>query len=85
MEENLLMGYAARKKPKGISTDVFEIFPVLKEMLARRAGDLSGGQQQLAIAQALANHFVVRARGEVAKRSAGREMERQNVRACLAV
>ncbi|MGA8007334.1 MAG: urea ABC transporter ATP-binding subunit UrtE [Burkholderiales bacterium] len=49
VEENLLMG--ARKVPERI----FEMFPVLKSMLGRRGGDLSGGQQQqLAIGRALA-------------------------------
>jgi len=49
VEENLLMG--ARRVPERI----FEMFPVLKTMLGRRGGDLSGGQQQqLAIGRALA-------------------------------
>jgi len=49
VEENLLMG--APKVPQRI----FEMFPVLKSMLGRRGGDLSGGQQQqLAIGRALA-------------------------------
>ncbi|MCH8618674.1 urea ABC transporter ATP-binding subunit UrtE [Undibacterium sp. TS12] len=56
VEENLLMGMAnlpARKAGK-IKPEVYELFPVLKEMLHRRGGDLSGGQQQqLAIARAL--------------------------------
>jgi urea transport system ATP-binding protein len=55
VEENLRTGLAAR--PKGdrrLPDMVFELFPVLKEMLRRRGGDLSGGQQQqLAIARAL--------------------------------
>jgi urea transport system ATP-binding protein len=56
VEENLLMGLASRRggKPSDIPGDVFEMFPVLKTMLRRRGGDLSGGQQQqLAIARAL--------------------------------
>jgi urea transport system ATP-binding protein len=56
VEENLLMGLATKKGGKGktIKTEVYEMFPVLKEMLHRRGGDLSGGQQQqLAIARAL--------------------------------
>jgi urea transport system ATP-binding protein len=56
VEENLLMGMATKsgKKAATIKAEVFELFPVLKEMLARRGGDLSGGQQQqLAIARAL--------------------------------
>jgi urea transport system ATP-binding protein len=56
VEENLLMGMATlpRREAAGISAEVYELFPVLKEMLKRRGGDLSGGQQQqLAIARAL--------------------------------
>jgi len=56
VEENLLMGMATKpaKAASRIRDDVFELFPVLKEMLGRRGGDLSGGQQQqLAIARAL--------------------------------
>jgi urea transport system ATP-binding protein len=56
VEENLLMGMAAKsgKKASIINGEVYELFPVLKEMLQRRGGDLSGGQQQqLAIARAL--------------------------------
>ena len=56
VEENLLMGLASKRSggPGAIPGQVFEMFPVLKQMLGRRGGDLSGGQQQqLAIARAL--------------------------------
>lgn len=55
VEENILTGFAARKGARNqIPASIFEMFPVLKQMLARRGGDLSGGQQQqLAIARAL--------------------------------
>ena len=55
VEENLRIGLPARSdKRAAIPEEVFALFPVLKEMLARRGGDLSGGQQQqLAIARAL--------------------------------
>ncbi len=55
VRENLETGFAVR--PHGrrhVPDEVFELFPVLKTMLRRRGGDLSGGQQQqLAIARAL--------------------------------
>ncbi len=56
VEENILMGMATQPAScaRRIREDVFELFPVLKSMLSRRGGDLSGGQQQqLAIARAL--------------------------------
>lgn len=56
VEENLLMGMAVKpgRQASTIRGEVFELFPVLREMLHRRGGDLSGGQQQqLAIARAL--------------------------------
>ena len=55
VEENLLIGLPARRdKVRTIPPFIFELFPVLKQMLGRRGGDLSGGQQQqLAIGRAL--------------------------------
>jgi len=55
VEENLRIGLGVRKGgPKTIPPRIFELFPVLKQMLRRRGGDLSGGQQQqLAIGRAL--------------------------------
>ena len=56
VEENLMMGMAVKpgRQASKIRGEVFELFPVLKDMLHRRGGDLSGGQQQqLAIARAL--------------------------------
>jgi urea transport system ATP-binding protein len=56
VEENLLMGMAIKpgRQASKVKNEVYELFPVLKEMLHRRGGDLSGGQQQqLAIARAL--------------------------------
>jgi len=55
VRENLQIGLAARTdKARQVPEFIFELFPVLKDMLNRRGGDLSGGQQQqLAIARAL--------------------------------
>lgn len=55
VEENLLIGLPARRDGlRRIPAFIFEMFPVLSEMLGRRGGDLSGGQQQqLAIGRAL--------------------------------
>jgi urea transport system ATP-binding protein len=55
VEENLRMGLAYKSAGTPIPAELFDLFPVLKQMLSRRGGDLSGGQQQqLAIARALA-------------------------------
>jgi urea transport system ATP-binding protein len=55
VKENLETGYAPiPRSERNIPSDVFDLFPVLHDMLRRRGGDLSGGQQQqLAIARAL--------------------------------
>jgi urea transport system ATP-binding protein len=55
VEENLQTGFAAvPPSERNIPAEVYDLFPVLKDMLRRRGGDLSGGQQQqLAIARAL--------------------------------
>ena len=55
VQENLAMGLAYKRGGTALPKELFELFPVLKQMLNRRGGDLSGGQQQqLAIARALA-------------------------------
>jgi urea transport system ATP-binding protein len=55
VEENLETGFAPlRRDQRKVPADVFTLFPVLRTMLGRRGGDLSGGQQQqLAIGRAL--------------------------------
>ena len=55
VEENLRIGLAARKDGvRVVPESIYDMFPVLKKMLGRRGGDLSGGQQQqLAIGRAL--------------------------------
>ena len=136
--ENLEMGLATRARGEAVPARVFEMFPVLRQMMRRRGGDLSGGQQQqLAIgralameprllildeptegiqpsiikdierairtlaasgemaillveqyydfARSLADQYLVMERGEIVLRGAGADMERDGVRARLAV
>ncbi len=138
VEENLQMGLATQPGSARIPGRIYEMFPVLKDMLKRRGGDLSGGQQQqLAIgralamnpkllildeptegiqpsiikdierairslaqsgemaillveqyydfAESLADHYIVMSRGEVIKSGRGADMQRDNVKALLAV
>jgi urea transport system ATP-binding protein len=138
VEENLLMGLATRPRRSRIPERIYDMFPVLKSMLGRRGGDLSGGQQQqLAIgralamaprllildeptegiqpsiikdierairalaasgemaillveqyydfARSLADQYLVMERGELVKRGAGADMEKDGVKGLLAV
>ena len=136
--ENLEMGLAARPRGERVPARIFDMFPVLGQMMRRRGGDLSGGQQQqLAIgralamgpkllildeptegiqpsiikdierairalaatgemaillceqyydfARSLADQYLVMERGEIIARGAGADMERDGVKALLAV
>ena len=58
VRENLMTGFAALPRDQRVIDDeIFSLFPVLNDMLGRRGGDLSGGQQQqLAIGRALVTH-----------------------------
>jgi urea transport system ATP-binding protein len=138
VEENLRMGLATRPLGADVPARIYEMFPVLRQMLRRRGGDLSGGQQQqLAIgralaagpkllildeptegiqpsiikdierairslaetgemaillveqyydfARSLANQYLVMERGEIIRRGAGADMDRDEVRALLAL
>jgi urea transport system ATP-binding protein len=136
--ENLEMGLATQPRGTRVPARIFEMFPVLTQMMRRRGGDLSGGQQQqLAIgralamgpkllildeptegiqpsiikdierairalaatgemaillcetyydfARSLADQYLVMERGEIVKSGAGRDMDRDGVKALLAV
>ena len=138
VEENLRMGLATRPMRSEVPDRVFHMFPVLKQMMRRRGGDLSGGQQQqLAIgralaaapkllildeptegiqpsiikdierairslaetgemaillveqyydfARSLANQYLVMERGEIVRRGAGADMDKDGVHKLLAV
>ena len=55
--ENLLLGLEPMKGKGKIDENIYELFPILKDFLSRKGGDLSGGQQQqLALARALVSH-----------------------------
>jgi urea transport system ATP-binding protein len=136
--ENLQMGLSSQSGSASIPEKIYEMFPVLRQMLSRRGGDLSGGQQQqLAIgralamnpkllildeptegiqpsiikdiekairvlaasgqmaillveqyydfAQSLADHYLVMERGEIIAKGLGADMEKNDVKALLAV
>jgi len=136
--ENLEMGLATMPRGSRVPERIFEMFPVLKQMMRRRGGDLSGGQQQqLAIgralamgpkllildeptegiqpsiikdiervirslagtgdmaillvetyydfARSLADQYIVMERGEILKHGAGADMDKDGVKALLAV
>jgi urea transport system ATP-binding protein len=138
VEENLRMGLATLPRSARVPDRIFEMFPVLRQMMGRRGGDLSGGQQQqLAIgralamgpkllildeptegiqpsiikdierairalaatgdmaillvetyydfARSLADQYIVMERGEILKQGAGADMEKDGVKALLAV
>jgi len=54
VQENLETALAAAPRGSGVDSEVFDLFPILRQFLRRRGGDLSGGQQQqLAIGRAL--------------------------------
>ncbi|NKE46666.1 urea ABC transporter ATP-binding subunit UrtE [Roseomonas frigidaquae] len=54
VQENLETALAAAPRGSGVDAEIFDLFPILRQFLRRRGGDLSGGQQQqLAIGRAL--------------------------------
>jgi urea transport system ATP-binding protein len=54
VQENLETALAAAPRGSGVPSEIFDLFPILRQFLRRRGGDLSGGQQQqLAIGRAL--------------------------------
>jgi urea transport system ATP-binding protein len=100
VEENLRIGLGVRGNgPKDVPANIFDLFPVLKQMLRRRGGDLSGGlelnnrsgltvlivEQKLPFARRVANDFVVLDKGRCARRGAIEDLTDDIVRAHLSV
>jgi urea transport system ATP-binding protein len=85
VRENLMTGYATRpRSERAIDDEIFALFPVLNDMLGRRGGDLSGGQQQqLAIARALVTKPKLLVLTSRAKASSRRSLRTSAARSCI--
>jgi hypothetical protein len=90
VEENLETGFAALPRDRrSIPSETYDLFPVLKSMLKRRDGDLSGGQQQqfvigrALVTRDLANGYAVMDRGEIVLSGRREDMDEAKVRRYL--